>query len=63
MLLRPGNAGSNIAVNHIEVTRDALAQLPFVHGRAGVGRKVLIRTDGGGGTHTFLRWLTGQRLW
>jgi hypothetical protein len=62
MLLRPGNAGSNTAADHIRVVQDALAQLPFVHGRTGVGRQVLIRADGGGGTHKFLNWLTGQRL-
>jgi hypothetical protein len=53
VLLRPGNAGSNTASEHIEVTRLALAQLP---GR--VRRRVLIRTDSGGGTHEFLAWLT-----
>ncbi len=42
--------------------QDALAQLPFVYGRTGVGRQVLIRTDGGGGTQKFLTWLTRQRL-
>lgn len=29
MLLRPGNAGSNTAADHITVTREALRQLPF----------------------------------
>jgi hypothetical protein len=29
ILLRPGNAGSNTAADHITVTRDALRQLPF----------------------------------
>jgi Transposase DDE domain group 1 len=53
VLLRPGNAGSNTASEHIEVTRLALAQLPR---RA--RRRVLIRTDSGGGTHGFLAWLT-----
>jgi len=62
MLLRPGNAGSNTAADHIRVVQDALVQLPFVHGRIGVGRQVLVRADGGGGTHKFLNWLTGQRL-
>jgi hypothetical protein len=59
ILLRPGNAGSNTASEHIEVTRLALAQLP----RA-LRRRVLIRTDSGGGTHDFLAWLTrpGCRL-
>jgi Transposase DDE domain group 1 len=53
IMLRPGNAGSNTAAEHIEVTRLALAQLPR---RA--RRRVLIRTDSGGGTHGFLAWLT-----
>jgi hypothetical protein len=52
ILLRAGNAGSNTAAEHIEVTRLALAQLPR---RA--QRRVLIRTDSGGGTHEFLTWL------
>jgi hypothetical protein len=59
VLLRPGNAGSNTAADHIEATRLALAQLPRQ-----VRRRVLIRTDSGGGTHEFLDWLTrpGRRL-
>jgi hypothetical protein len=59
IMLRPGNAGSNTAADHIEVTRLALAQLP---GR--LRRRVLIRTDSGGGTHEFLAWLArpGRRL-
>ena len=57
--LRPGNAGSNTASEHIEVTRLALAQLPRRQ-----RRRVLIRTDSGGGTHDFLKWLAspGRRL-
>lgn len=62
MLLRKGNAGSNTAADHIAVTKDALRQLPFHRGRGRIGRKVLIRTDGGGGTHEFLKWLAGQGL-
>jgi len=57
VLLRPGNAGSNTAADHIEVTRDALEQLP---GEFRSGRKVLIRTDSAGGTHEFLNWLTAS---
>jgi hypothetical protein len=59
VLLRPGNAGSNTASDHIEAARLALAQLP-----RGLRRRVLIRTDSGGGTHEFLNWLTrpGRRL-
>jgi hypothetical protein len=58
-LLRPGNAGSNTAADHIQVTRQALAQLPF-RTSGGVGKKVLIRTDGAGGTHAFLEYLTAR---
>jgi hypothetical protein len=59
VLLRAGNAGPDTAADHIEATRLALAQLPR-HLR----RRVLVRTDSGGGTHEFLAWLTrpGRRL-
>ena len=59
ILLRAGNAGSNTAGEHIEAARLALAQLP-----RRLRRRVLIRTDSGGGTHDFLAWLTspGRRL-
>jgi hypothetical protein len=53
IVLRPGNAGSNTAAEHIEAARLALAQLPRRR-----RRQVLIRTDSGGGTHDFLAWLT-----
>lgn len=59
-LLRPGNAGSNTAADHIEVTRTALAQLPKRYRR---GRKTLIRCDSGGGTHAFVNWLTARGRW
>ena len=55
--LRPGNAGSNTAADHIAITRDALAALPSISASR-PGRKVLIRADGGGGTKEFLGWLT-----
>ncbi len=61
-LLRPGNAGSNTATDHITVTRAALAQLPSHRPGTRPGRKVLIRTDAAGCTHAFLDWLVGQRL-
>ena len=51
-LLRPGNAGSNTAADHIEAARLALAQLPRP-----ARRRALIRTDSSGGTHEFLAWL------
>ena len=59
ILLRPGNAGSNTASDHIDATQLALAQLP-----RRLRRQVLIRADSGGGTHDFLNWLAkpGRRL-
>jgi hypothetical protein len=57
ILLRPGNAGSNTAGEHIEAAHLALAQLPRRQ-----RRRVLIRTDSGGGTHNFLDWLAEHRL-
>lgn len=59
-LLRPGNAGSNTAADHIQVTRNALAHVPRRHRR---GRASLIRTDSAGGTHEFLAWLTRWGRW
>jgi Transposase DDE domain group 1 len=58
IMLRPGNAGSNTAADHIEAARLALAQPPRLR------RQVLIRADSGGGTREFLSWLTrlGRRL-
>jgi hypothetical protein len=61
-LLRPGNAGSNTAADHITVARDALRQLPFTARGGRIGRKVLIRTDSAGGTHDFLQWLHARKL-
>jgi len=61
-LLRPGNAGSNTATDHITVIRDALAQLPCAAKGGQLGRTVLIRTDGAGGTHKLLEFLTTQHL-
>jgi len=55
IVLRPGNAGSDTAADHIEAARLALAQLP---GR--LRRRVLVRADSGGGTHEFLTWLTAK---
>ncbi len=60
-LLRQGRAGSNTAADHIAVKRQALAQIPGVS-RGRPGRKVLIRADGGGGTHAFLGWLSARGL-
>ncbi len=62
ILLRPGNAGSNTAVDHIDVVKAALKQLPGHQPGTRPGRKVLVRVDGAGATHAFLDWLHGQRL-
>lgn len=59
-LLRPGNAGSNTAADHITATQLALAQLPKRHRR---GRSTLIRTDSAGGTHEFVAWLSKRGRW
>ncbi len=61
-LLRPGNAGANIAADHITVVRACLRQLPCTAQGGRVGRKVLIRTDAAGGTHEFVEFLTKQKL-
>ena len=52
--LRPGNAGSNHAGDHIDVLRRAIAQIPASH-----RRHLLVRADGAGATHELLDWLTG----
>ena len=62
VLLRPGNAGSNTATDHITVLRDALRQLPAQQAGARPGRKVLVRVDGAGATHQLLDWLIAQQL-
>jgi len=59
-VLRPGNAGSNTAVDHIAATRIALAQLSRRHRR---DRSTLVRTDSAGGTHEFVGWLAQRGRW
>jgi hypothetical protein len=61
-LLRPGNAGSNTAADHLTVIRVALRQLPGHRTGHRPGRKILIRIDGAGATHELLDWLHTQRL-
>jgi hypothetical protein len=46
-ILRPGNAGSNTATDHVEVVDLALAQLPKAVG----DQPILVRADTGGATH------------
>ena len=53
-LLRPGNAGSNTAVDHIEVLTEAIAQIP-----ARYRRDLLVTVDGAGATLDLIRHITG----
>jgi Transposase DDE domain group 1 len=48
-ILRPGNAGSNTAADHVEVIDLALAQLPSTTR----DQQVVVRADTGGATHAF----------
>ena len=57
-LLRPANAGSNTAADHIEVLERALAQLP----EDTVGPGLLVRCDRAGATHAFLDHLDARGL-
>jgi hypothetical protein len=52
-LLRPGNAGSNTAADHITVLGDAISQVPAAH-----RQKMLVRADGAGASHDLVDWLT-----
>jgi hypothetical protein len=56
-LLRPGNAGSNTATDHVAVLAAALAQLD-----PGQRATVLVRTDSAGGTKAFTAHLTEANL-
>jgi len=49
-ILRPGNAGSNTAADHIEILRLALAQLPVDPTQV----EVVVRADSAGLTHAFI---------
>ncbi len=55
-VLRPGNAGSNTAADHIEVLDDALAQLPVDPRSA----EVVARADTAGCTREFLKACRGR---
>nr|WP_243891756.1 IS1380 family transposase [Dermatophilus congolensis] len=56
MLLRPGNAGSNTATDHERLIKQALAATQGINPHR-PGKKVLIRTDGAGGTRELLSFL------
>jgi hypothetical protein len=50
--LRPGNAGANTAVDHLDVLTQAVAQIPADH-----RRHLLIRADSAAASHAVLDWL------
>ena len=60
-LLRSGNAGSNTAADHETVIKAALKQVPGIN-PARPGKKVLIRTDGAGGSKQLLGFLARRGL-
>ena len=53
MRLRPGNAGSNTAADHISVLAQAIAQIP-----ARFRRHLIIRCDGAGASHELIEHIT-----
>jgi hypothetical protein len=57
-ILRPGNAGSNTAADHITVLDLALAQIPD---QLRHGEDILIRCDSAGASHAFLHHIRGLR--
>jgi hypothetical protein len=65
-LLRPGNAGSNTAADHITVLDQALAALPE-HARPKPGDpgsvRVVARSDSAGATHAFAAACRDRGMW
>lgn len=53
--LRPGNAAANLAADHLQVLREAFAQIPATH-----RRHVLVRADSAAASHAVLDWLIEQ---
>ena len=58
MVLRPGNAGSNTAADHLTVLDQALSQIPDRRR----SKKILIRADGAGYSHALITALSQQSL-
>jgi hypothetical protein len=63
-LLRPGNAGSNTAADHVTVLEQALVQLPaeLADRERDEPLPILARADAAGATHAFARALREQRI-
>ncbi|HZD03041.1 MAG TPA: IS1380 family transposase [Actinomycetes bacterium] len=58
-ILRPGNAGSNTAQDHIDVLAMALLALP----KAARDRPILVRAGTAGATHAFVDDIVARKLW
>jgi hypothetical protein len=58
-VLRPGNAGSNTASDHVAVIEDALAQIPAELIET---IEILVRADSAGATHNLLDFCREHRL-
>ena len=57
MELRPGNAGSNTASDHVSGLSAALAQIP-----ARYRRNVIVRLDGAGASHDFIEHMLNLKI-
>jgi hypothetical protein len=57
-MLRPGNAGSNTAADHIRLTDEAISQIPDAELH---GQPILVRCDGAGATKEWLAQLRRYR--
>ncbi len=57
-ILRPGNAGSNTAQDHIDVLAMALLALP----KPVRGQPILVRADSAGATHAFVNDIVRRKL-
>jgi hypothetical protein len=57
-MLRPGNAGSNTAADHIRLTEEAISQIPDADLH---GQPILVRCDGAGATKEWLAQLRRYR--
>lgn len=62
VLLRPGNAGSNTADDHITVLDQTLSTIPDHTDGHDWGRRLLVRTDAAGGSKKFINHLDQQGL-
>jgi hypothetical protein len=58
-ILRPGNAGSNTASDHVTVVEAALAQIPAELIEA---IEIVVRTDSAGATHEFMDFCREHRV-